>query len=97
MHSWWAAGLLLAYFALVYTLVMHREEMELRQKHGAAFEVYAASVPLFFPRLTVANQATPIKGHFSWAQYNKNREYRATIGFLLWLIGLVVIWRLRHS
>jgi len=97
MHSWSAAGLLLAYFALVYTLVMHREEMELRQKHGAAFEAYAASVPLFFPRLTDANQATPIERHFSWAQYNKNREYRAAIGFLLWLIGLVVIWRLRHS
>ena len=32
---------------------------------------------------------------FSFAQYKKNREYRAVVGFLLLLVVLIVIWRLR--
>src|SRR5277367_4750375 len=54
MHSIWSAVLLLVYFALVYSLVMRREEMELRVKHGAAFDAYAARVPLFFPWISGA-------------------------------------------
>lgn len=94
MHSWWAASLLFIYFALVYSFVMRREEMELRQQHGAAFDAYAAAVPLFFPRIRVGAKAA-VEGEFSWAQYKKNHEYQAAIGFLLMLIGLAVIWRLR--
>lgn len=97
MNSWRAAGLLLTYFALVYFLVMHREEMEMRQRHQAAFDAYAAKVPLFFPRFSVSQDAGSSQAAFSWAQYNKNREYRAAIGFLLLLTGLAVIWRLRCS
>ena len=95
MHSWWAAGLLVIYFALVYSMVMRREEMELRQQHGAAFDAYAASVPLFFPRLTAGPAPTDRSAGFSWQQYKKNHEYQATVGFLLLLIVLIVIWRLR--
>jgi protein-S-isoprenylcysteine O-methyltransferase Ste14 len=106
MNSWFSAAVLLIYFALVYTLVMRREETEMRQQHGAAFDAYAAAVPLFFPSLFTsralnANAAAPSPSEparqatFSWSQYKKNREYRATLGFLLLLIGLVVIWRLR--
>ena len=94
MHSWWAAGLLFLYFTLVYTLVMRREEMELRQQHGEAFDHYAAAVPLFFPRL-VANQPSSPGSAFSWRQYRKNREYQAAIGFVLLLLALLAIWRLR--
>lgn len=93
MHSWWAASLLLLYFALVYTLVMRREEMELRRQHGAAFDAYAAAVPLFLPRIRVGAKAA--NGGFSWAQYKKNHEYQAAMGFVLLLIALAVIWRLR--
>jgi protein-S-isoprenylcysteine O-methyltransferase Ste14 len=93
-HSWWAAGLILIYFALVYRMVMRREEMELRAKHGAAFDAYAASVPLFFPRFADAAVDTSDR-KFSWAQYKKNHEYEATVGFLLLLAVLAVIWRLR--
>lgn len=93
MHSLWAAALLLIYFALVYSLVMRREEMELRQQHGVAFDAYAAAVPLFFPRIRVATE-TAANG-FSWGQYKKNHEYQAAIGFVLLLIALVVIWQLR--
>jgi protein-S-isoprenylcysteine O-methyltransferase Ste14 len=94
MNSWLSAALLLFYFALVYTLVMRREEIELRGHHGAEFDAYAQSVPLFFPRLTAPKQPAATAGSFSWAQYRKNHEYQAALGFLLLLIALVVIWRL---
>src|SRR6201988_1463172 len=74
MNSWLSAALLLFYFALVYTLVMRREEIELRGHHGAEFEVYAKSVPLFFPSLTTPRQPAVTPGSFSWSQYRKNHE-----------------------
>ena len=94
-HSWWAGALLLFYFALVYRLVMRREEMEMRAKHGEAFDDYAARVPLFFPRVTTAGESSNAAAAFRWAQYKKNHKYEATLGYLLLLIVLVVIWRLR--
>ena len=93
--SWIAAAILLGYFVLTYGVVMRREEQELRQHHGVAFEEYARSVPLFLPRLTAAKLSPANFRAFSWAQYQKNREYRAAIGFLLVLIVLAAIWRLR--
>jgi protein-S-isoprenylcysteine O-methyltransferase Ste14 len=95
MNSWWAAALLLFYFALVYSFVMRREEIEMRTKHGAAFGDYAAAVPLFFPRLVGERKAATTIGGFSWQQFRKNHEHQATVGFLLLLVGLTVIWRLR--
>jgi protein-S-isoprenylcysteine O-methyltransferase Ste14 len=97
MHSWWSAAILLIYFALVYTMVMRREELELRQQHGAAFDSYAQAVPLFFPRLSAGSHSGPEDGAFSWAQYKQNHEYQAAFGFLLLLIALVVIWRMHTA
>jgi protein-S-isoprenylcysteine O-methyltransferase Ste14 len=94
-HSWVSAAILLGYFVLFYSIVMRREEHELRFHHGAAFEEYAHAVPLFFPRLTPANLPGSHDGAFSVAQYKKNREYRAAIGFLLLLTVLLVLWQLR--
>jgi protein-S-isoprenylcysteine O-methyltransferase Ste14 len=94
-HSWPSALILCAYFILFYSFVMRREERELFQHHGAAFQEYARSVPLFLPRLAPAKLPSPSVGSFSLAQYKKNREYRAAVGFLLLLAIFVVIWRLR--
>ena len=94
-YSWICASLLLGYFALFYSIVMRREEHELRAHHGTSFDEYVHSVPLFFPRLTPANLAGSREGAFSFAQYQKNREYRAAIGFLLLLLVLLAIWRFR--
>ena len=87
MRSWISAAILLAYFAVFYFAVMRREEHELRQRHGQSFDAYARSVPLFFPRLGAPPNATP--GTFAFAQYKKNREWRAAVGFLLLLAILV--------
>jgi protein-S-isoprenylcysteine O-methyltransferase Ste14 len=94
-HSWIAAAILLGYFAVVYSVVVRREEQELRQHYGAAFDEYARTVPLFLPRLTAAKLSAASAGFFSFGQYKKNQEYRAAIGFLLVLIVFFVIWRLR--
>jgi hypothetical protein len=95
MNSWVAAVLLLVYFAVFYSVVMRKEEGELRFHHGAAFEEYAKAVPLFFPRVTAAKLGLGVARSFSFAQYKKNREFRAAIGFLLLLMLLVIEWRLR--
>lgn len=87
--------ILFCYFALFYSVVMRREERELQQHHGDAFQEYARSVPLFFPRFTPAKPSTENPGPFSMAQYKKNREYRAAVGFLLLLLVFLVIWGLR--
>jgi protein-S-isoprenylcysteine O-methyltransferase Ste14 len=87
-RSWISAALLLVYFAVFYSMVMRREELELRQRHGAAFDAYAKAVPLFFPRLAAAAAAGA--GTFSLAQYKRNREWKAALGFLLLLVLLFV-------
>ncbi|HUL33921.1 MAG TPA: isoprenylcysteine carboxylmethyltransferase family protein [Candidatus Eisenbacteria bacterium] len=103
MNAWPSALILIGYFALVYSFVMRREEIELRGHHGAAFDAYAQAVPLFFPRLTPAKvpsstiapaqpAALPAAG-FSFAQYRKNHEHQAALGFLLLLLVLIIIWR----
>jgi protein-S-isoprenylcysteine O-methyltransferase Ste14 len=94
-HSWLSAAILCAYFALFYSIVMRREETELHEHHGAAFEEYARAVPLFFPRLTPARLSFAATGSFSYAQYKKNHEYQAAIGFVLLLAVLLLIWWLR--
>jgi protein-S-isoprenylcysteine O-methyltransferase Ste14 len=97
MRSWIAATLLLLYFSLVYTFVMRREENELRAKHGEVFGAYADSVPLFFPRFNAQTQLGALTGRFSWAQYRKNHEYQAALGFFLLLVLLVILWRMRTA
>jgi Phospholipid methyltransferase len=92
-RSWISAAILGLYFALFYSIVMRREEAELHQHHGTAFEEYARAVPLFFPRLTPAKLSFSGTGSFSFAQYKKNHEFRAAIGFLLLLVLLLLIWR----
>jgi protein-S-isoprenylcysteine O-methyltransferase Ste14 len=97
-HSWIAAALLLIYFAVFYSIVMRREEGELRRFHAAAFAVYAKSVPLFFPKLggaKISSDGSGSPGAFSFAQYRKNHEWQAAVGFVLILAALLILWRVR--
>jgi protein-S-isoprenylcysteine O-methyltransferase Ste14 len=91
-NYWVSALLLCGYFGLFYSIVMRREEGELRMHHGAAFEEYAKAVPLFFPRFSPAKFASASTGGYSFAQYKKNHEWQATAGFLLLLVLLLTIW-----
>jgi len=97
VRSWISTVILCLYFALFYSIVMRREEAELRLQHAAAFDEYARAVPLFFPRLTPATLSFAAPGSFSLAQYKKNHEHQAAIGFVLLLAVLMLIGWLRHS
>jgi protein-S-isoprenylcysteine O-methyltransferase Ste14 len=96
-RSWISAVLLGLSFTVFYSIVMQREENELRPRHAENFDRYAAAVPLFFPRLSPAKFSDSGSGAFSPIQYKKNHEWQATVGFLLLLIVLVLIWRFRVS
>jgi len=84
-RSWIVAAILAAYFALFYPVVMRREEHELRAAYGAAFDAYAACVPLFLPRPTPGVTSAL---RFSWPVYRRNREYQALVGFLAGVVLL---------
>jgi protein-S-isoprenylcysteine O-methyltransferase Ste14 len=83
-NSWLAGALVIAYFAIFYSAVMRNEENDLRERFGAVFNDYAASVPLFFPRIvtlrTKSSQISPPQKAFFWPQYRRNREYNALVG-----------------
>lgn len=96
-RSWVSALILGLYFAIFYSIVMRKEEDELRLRHGANFVRYAAAVSQFFPRLSPAKLESGGKGSFSIMQYKKNHEWQASVGFLLLLVVLVLIWRFRAS
>ena len=88
-HSWIAGLLVSLYFGVFYYAVMRNEEEDLRMRFGQDFNAYASRVPLFFPNpfasrksQSPARSATNVEvnGGFSWAQYRRNREYRALFG-----------------
>ena len=54
-RSWISAGILLIYFAVVYSVVMRREEGELLGHHGAAFQAAGSSARM----VVVAATASP--------------------------------------
>src|SRR5271169_323059 len=70
--SWFSAILLCGYFALFYSIVMRREEQELRLQHGASFDRYAQAVPLFLPQFSTAGLDATGATAFSLPQYKKN-------------------------
>src|ERR1700746_693484 len=94
-RSWISGAILLIYFAVVYSVVIRREEGEMLRQHGNAFQAYAAAVPLFVPRITAAKIAGAGAGKFSLAQYKKNHEQQAALGYLLLLAALLVLWLFR--
>jgi phospholipid methyltransferase len=92
-RSWLVLALLAFYFGVFYAQVMRREESELREQFGHAYDDYAASVPRFWPKLLVKTAANGAR--FSFAQYVRNREHHAAIGAALTIAVLVAlaIWR----
>lgn len=85
--------LLALYFGLFYAQAMRREEWELREAYGKAFDDYATTVPRFWPRFAAGTAASGSK--FSFSQYVRNREYQAAIGAVLLIAVLAALatWR----
>jgi protein-S-isoprenylcysteine O-methyltransferase Ste14 len=88
-HSWIAGLLVSLYFGIFYYAVMRNEEEDLRMRFGPDFDAYASRVPLFFPNIFADRGSQPpansamngeASAGFSWAQYRRNREYRALFG-----------------
>jgi len=93
VRSWVAAVLVAAYYLALYPFLMRREEAELSARFGSAFDEYARSVPMFWPRL---RRNSPTGGwQFSWTRYARNREYQTALGLALLLAALWVLylWR----
>lgn len=92
-RSWIAAILLGGYFLLFYPRVIRREEADLRAQYGEQFEEYARRVPLFWPRLDAGKRDRDAQ--FSFAQYRRNREYRAAVGtvLILAILEVLAVWR----
>ena len=77
-RRWELAMLFSLAFAFVYFPTIEQEEQHLRQLFPADFPLYAERVPLLIPRF-----GSEVTGEgFTWAQYWKNQEYNALIGFL---------------
>jgi len=98
-RSWLAVTVVVAYFAVFYPMVMRREAAELRERYGEPYDAYARSVPLFWPRLRV-NGTSPSsdsfgEAQFSLAQYVRNREYQAAVGFVVLFAAFaaMAMWR----
>jgi protein-S-isoprenylcysteine O-methyltransferase Ste14 len=84
----WLLAFFILLFAIVYTPVIRREQVELRQAYGRSYQDYIEKVPVFFPTLG-AVQGTG-SNTFSWRQVFRNREYNAVLGFLA-LCGFLLI------
>jgi len=66
---------------------MQREMDYLKQKFPGEYELYQATVPLFFPRLIQERMG---QGHFSFHRYMKHREYQALAGFVAAISFLIL-------
>jgi hypothetical protein len=79
-----AAALLMVPFALIYPVVIQKEEAHLESLFPGEFQTYKSKVPVFIPRLTLK---FPLS--FALSQYLANREYNTALGFLAALAVIV--------
>jgi protein-S-isoprenylcysteine O-methyltransferase Ste14 len=75
----WLALLAFVFYVSIYFPVMNVEAEELESWLGETYKEYAASVPLFFPRLTPWKKT---ERRFDFQLYLKHREYNAALGTL---------------
>ena len=80
---YWLVIFLILLYAACYLPGMRVEEDNLRRRYGPAFETYARTVPLIWPRLKVAEGY----GGGSWRirAYTENKEIYVTVGLLMGL------------
>ncbi len=84
-RQWGLGALFGAVFVLIYLPAIELEEQHLR-KLFPEFTAYADRVPALWPTF----RPLPKPGHFRWAQYFRNREYQALIGFVIGAAYLLI-------
>ena len=72
-----------AFFAILYPLIIRREEAMLRERFGSAFVDYCARVPRFLPRPSL--YVEPVQ----WVV--DTRLYRRTMVDVVWFVWLVAL------
>jgi protein-S-isoprenylcysteine O-methyltransferase Ste14 len=79
--SWLWLILFLGFFVVVYGPTISAEAERLTEQFGQRYVDYAARVPAFIPRLTpYRREDAPPTATFTWAQYERNREWEAALG-----------------
>jgi protein-S-isoprenylcysteine O-methyltransferase Ste14 len=84
--SLWLWLWLTALFLAVYMPVMQAEAAHMRKLFAGDYEMWAANVPFFVPRVT-AHRNGPTQ-RFDPQQYMRHREYRAAIGLAIVIAAL---------
>jgi protein-S-isoprenylcysteine O-methyltransferase Ste14 len=84
--SWWVLVFFFVYFLLFYPVLVRVEKERMSELYPESYREYSAKVPLFFPSLRTGT--VPGNTRFHWDRYQKNKEYRALIGTLLYWTAL---------
>lgn len=87
-QSWWVLAFFITYFLIFYPVLVRIERERMADLFPERYREYSAKVPLFFPSLR--SKIVSEKGRFSWELYNKNKEYRALIGTILYWTALTL-------
>jgi protein-S-isoprenylcysteine O-methyltransferase Ste14 len=87
-RSIWLGLLFAVVFAFVYLPAIELEQQHLGDLFPE-YPAYAARVPMIIPRLARSKQTSQA---FRWAQYKKNREYQAALGFAAGAAWLIYRW-----
>lgn len=83
-RSWWVAGLFALNFLLFYAVTISQEKRAMQELFPEAYADYSRHVPLFFPGWRPYPNAQ-VKS-FSWDRYRSNKEYRALMAALIFLV-----------
>lgn len=86
-RDWWIGAALAAMFFAIYIPVIRDEEAFLRQRFPE-FEEYAGRVPRLLPR--IAAEPGEKSAGFSSELYLKHREWKALMGSVAIILGLVI-------
>ena len=78
--SWLWLLLFLGFFAAMYGPTVAAEAARLTERFGHRYVEYATRVPAFVPRLTPFKATDGPGAGFQWSQYERNREWEASLG-----------------
>lgn len=89
----WLGLWLVGFFLIIYYPVMQAEASHMRVLFAQSYDLWAATVPLFLPRIS-PYRAEASERSFDSRQYLHHREYRALFGLSIVIAILVikVVW-----